>query len=66
MLNTILNTFFGNIRTLVAAGIANAIKLGVSDALQIASETMTLELKQPDEVDAVELQVLSIESLIIE
>jgi len=66
MLNRVLNNLFVNIRTMVAAGVANAIKLGIADGVGIATEQMTLSLEGPDAVDDYELPELSVDDLLIE
>lgn len=66
MLNRVLNNLFTNVRTMVAAGVANAIRLGIADGVGIATEQMTLSLEGPDAIDDYELPELSVDDLLIE
>ena len=65
MLNSILNVFFKNIQTVVAAGVANAIKLGTIDGIERAKTDLSLNLEGPQEMDVPELELLNIEELTI-
>ncbi|MEZ6125385.1 MAG: hypothetical protein R3C49_19735 [Planctomycetaceae bacterium] len=67
MLNKFLNTLFLNVRTLVAGGLANAIRLGISDALSMTADATALELTgQPEQLDQIELEQLRLSDLTIE
>lgn len=66
MLTNILNVFFSNIRTVVAAGVANAIKAGVADGVHLATESLSIEYSQPEDIDNYEIETLQISDLTIE
>jgi hypothetical protein len=67
MLNTVLNSFFKNIRTLVAAGVANAVRAGIADAIDRVTPDLSLAYQSaPEEISVIELAELDLEDLLIE